>query len=54
VLTEIHRQGVQPSLFGLEYSYDWLDSMPKVADSIDFFRTTAIRLAEESAVNAER
>ena len=27
---EIRRLGIRPTLFGLEYSYDWLDSMPEM------------------------
>ncbi len=39
-LRELHRLGVRPTLIGLEYSYDWFDSMPEMAQSIEFFNTT--------------
>ena len=45
-IKEIHRLGVKPTLFGLEYSYDWLDSMPEMADCIEFFDDLSLRLAE--------
>jgi type 1 glutamine amidotransferase/sugar phosphate isomerase/epimerase len=37
LLHEIRRLGVQPVMFGLEYSYDWFDSLPEIAQSIEFF-----------------
>ena len=42
----IHRLGVKPTLFGLEYSYDWLDSMPEMAECIEFFDRLSVQLAE--------
>ncbi|MHC4403171.1 MAG: ThuA domain-containing protein [Planctomycetota bacterium] len=43
---EIHRLGLTPTLFGLEYSYDWLDSMPEMAECIEFFDGLSIELAQ--------
>ena len=43
---EIHRQGVKPKMFGLEYSYDWLDSMPEVEESARFFDGVTLDLAK--------
>ena len=45
VLREFQRLGVAPAMFGLEYSHDWLDSMPEVARSVDFFNTISLELA---------
>jgi len=45
-LTELHRQGVQPKMFGLEYSYDWYDSMPEVTQCVRFFNETTQELAK--------
>ncbi len=45
-IREIHRLGIRPTLFGLEYSYDWFDSMPEMAQCIDFFNRQSIQLAE--------
>ena len=44
-LKEIHRLGIQPTMFGLEYSYDWFDSMPEMAQSIEFFNKTSLKVA---------
>ncbi|MBN2476386.1 MAG: ThuA domain-containing protein [Pirellulales bacterium] len=43
---EIRRLGIQPTMFGLEYSYDWLDSMPEMAECIEFFDGVSLELAE--------
>ena len=45
--TELDRLGVKPTMFGLEYSYDWLDSMPEVAQSAEFFNTLSLQRAGE-------
>lgn len=45
-LQEIHRLGIQPTMFGLEYSSDGLDSMPEMAECIDFFDALSLKLAE--------
>ena len=45
-IREIHRLGIRPTLFGLEYSYDWFDSMPEMTQCIDFFNQQSIQLAE--------
>ena len=44
-LGEIHSLGLQPTAFGLEYSYDWFDSMPEMRQCIDFFNDTSLRLS---------
>jgi type 1 glutamine amidotransferase/sugar phosphate isomerase/epimerase len=48
-LRELHRLGVRPAMFGLEYAYNWLDSMPEIAASIDFFGKVSLDLAGEKA-----
>jgi type 1 glutamine amidotransferase/sugar phosphate isomerase/epimerase len=45
LIREIHRLGLQPTLFGLEYSYNWLESMPEIARCIEFFNLLALNLA---------
>lgn len=45
VFREIHRLGIRPVMFGLEYSYDWLDSMPEARDCVRFFNTVSADLA---------
>ena len=42
---ELHRLGIKPAMIGLEYSYDWFESMPKIAECIQFFNTTTLELA---------
>jgi hypothetical protein len=32
-------------MIGLEYSRDWFGSMPKLAQSIEFFNATTLELA---------
>lgn len=43
---EIHRLGLKPTMFGLEYSKDWLESMPKVAQCAAFFDSVSLELAK--------
>ena len=45
-LDEVHRQGIRPKMFGLEYSYDWLDSMPEVTQSARFFDKVTLALTK--------
>jgi len=43
-IEEIHHLGIRPTMFGLEYSYNWLESMPEIAQCIDFFNKISVRL----------
>ena len=45
MLKEIHRLGIRPTMFGLEYSYNWLESMPEIAKCIAFFNQVSLDLA---------
>ena len=45
LIREIHRLGLRPALFGLEYSYDWLDSMPEMAECVELFDEVSLKLA---------
>ena len=45
-LREIHRLGIRPTMFGLEYSRDWLTSMPALAQSIKLFNRVGLELAK--------
>ncbi len=42
---ELHRLGIKPTMIGLEYSDDWFESMPKVAQCKEFFDATTLKLA---------
>ena len=41
----MHQLGIQPTMFGLEYSYDWFDSMPEIRQCIDFFNEASLEIA---------
>lgn len=45
-IAEIRRLGIRPTMFGLEYSHDWLESMPKIAECIAFFNNASMPLAQ--------
>jgi type 1 glutamine amidotransferase/sugar phosphate isomerase/epimerase len=44
-LKELHQLGIRPTMFGLEYSYNWLESMPEVAKCVAFFNQVSLGLA---------
>jgi type 1 glutamine amidotransferase/sugar phosphate isomerase/epimerase len=43
-LREMRRLGVRPTMFGLEYSYNWLDSLPETARCVEFFNDLSLKL----------
>ena len=43
-LREMHRLGIRPTMFGLEYSYNFLESMPDVKKCADFFNNLSLKL----------
>ena len=45
-IREMHHLGIKPTMFGLEYSYNWSGSMPEIAQCIDFFNKMSIQLAK--------
>ncbi len=48
-IREVHRLGIKPTMWGLEYSYNWLESMPEIAKSIEFFNNVSLQVAKEAA-----
>jgi len=46
LLEEIHRLGVKPTMFSVEYPPDGSISMPRIAQSIDLFNKVSIQLAK--------
>ncbi len=44
-LREMHRLGVKPVMIGLEYSRNWLESMPELARCIEFTDALSLDLA---------
>lgn len=43
-LREMHRLGITPTMFGLEYSYNFLESMPDVKKCAEFFNNLSLKL----------
>jgi sugar phosphate isomerase/epimerase len=41
-IREVRRLGLKPTLFGVEYSYDFETSMPQVAQCIEFFNRISL------------
>jgi len=46
VIREIHRLGIRPTMFGIEYAYNWLESVPEIARSVEFFNKVSLSLAK--------
>jgi len=46
-IKEIHRLGIRPTMFGLEYSYDWFDSIPEIKQCIEFFNKVSMKLSNK-------
>ena len=46
-LREMHRLGITPTMFGLEYSYNFLESMPDVNKCAEFFSNLTLKLASK-------
>ena len=44
VLKELHRLGLNPTMFGVEYAYNWLESMPEIRKCIEFFNKISLGL----------
>jgi type 1 glutamine amidotransferase/sugar phosphate isomerase/epimerase len=49
-IEEIFRLGIRPIMFGLEYSYDWFDSMPEIAECIEFFNKVSMELSNKGTL----
>ena len=45
MLRELRRLGIKPTLIGLEYSYDFLDNMPEMAECVEFFNQVTVEMA---------
>jgi sugar phosphate isomerase/epimerase len=53
-IREVHRLGLQPTMWGLEYSYNWLESMPEIARTIEFFNRVSLELAKPATTDKAR
>jgi type 1 glutamine amidotransferase/sugar phosphate isomerase/epimerase len=47
-LSELHRLRAKPTMIGIEYAHDWHESMPKIAQCIEFFNETTLKLASSN------
>ncbi|MHC1768233.1 MAG: ThuA domain-containing protein [Verrucomicrobiia bacterium] len=47
LIRTIQEMGVQPVMWGLEYSYNWLESMPELARCTEFFHGLALDMAKQ-------
>lgn len=43
LILELQRLGIKPVMFGLEYSYNWLESMPEIAQTVAFFNDLSLK-----------
>lgn len=46
-IRELLRAGQRPTMFGLEYSHNFLESMPEVAKCAEFFHQLSLQVAKE-------
>ena len=44
-IKEMHRLGVKPTMWGLEYSYNFLESQPEVTQCVEFFNRVSLQVA---------
>ena len=47
-IKEIHRLGLKPTMWGIEYAYNWLESMPDITKSVEFFNKASLELEAQS------
>jgi len=47
MLTEVHRQGLK-AVFSIEYEHNWMNSLPEIAQSVEYFDKVAAELAAGS------
>ena len=45
ILQFLHREKINPVMFGLEYSYNWGKSLPEIKESIQYFNYQTMKLA---------
>lgn len=44
LIREMHRLKIQPTMFGLEYSYNFENSLPEVTRCVEFFNNLSLRM----------
>lgn len=45
-VTELHRLGIKPTMWGLEYSHNFMESGPEIAKCVEFFNGLSLRTAK--------
>lgn len=48
-IKEMHRLGIKPTMWGLEYSYNFMESMPEITKCVEFFNTLSVQIEKEGA-----
>jgi hypothetical protein len=43
-IKEMHRLGIKPTMWGLEYSYNFLQSLPDVTKCVEFFNRVGLEI----------
>ncbi len=46
LLAALKRSGARPTMIGLEYSYNFLESLPEIAQTIEFYNRTVLNLTK--------
>jgi type 1 glutamine amidotransferase/sugar phosphate isomerase/epimerase len=46
-IREMHRLGVQPTMWGLEYSYNFLESLPEITKCVEFFNRVSLQVEKD-------
>jgi len=44
IIKYLHKAGIKPSLFGIEYSYNWGNSLPEIEKCIEFFNLKSVEV----------
>lgn len=50
-LRELRRQGLQQTEIGVEYEYNWKESMPEIAQCVAFYQKTVNEIAQEKPLS---
>jgi len=48
-IKEVHRLGLKPTMWGVEYAYNWLESMSEIAQCVEFFNRVSLQVEQEAA-----
>ncbi len=52
VLREVHRLGLKPTIFAIEYEYHWENNSPEIAQCTEFFRHVVADIAAAEAARS--